>query len=218
MKQTIRIVLADDHPVVIAGVKALLSDVSDVKVVGEAIGGNAALSLVKADVPDVAIVDISLTDMTGIELTRELKRDCPSVHVLALTAHEERAYLNPMLQAGARGYLLKRSAAEELARAVRIVAGGGVYLDPAIAEKVLVGAGRENGSDLLIAGLSSRETETLKLIAQGVSNKEISTTLNVSARTVETYRARALAKLGLRTRADIVRFVASQGWLTDICG
>jgi DNA-binding NarL/FixJ family response regulator len=142
------------------------------------------------------------------------------VKILALTVHEDRAYVQPLLQAGARGYLLKRSAAEDLVRAIRAVAAGGIYLDPAIADKALSDGARptEPGGESVTGELSHREREVLQFTAQGFSNKEIAGKLDVSVKTVETYKARAAEKLGLRTRADIVRYGVRQGWLNDIEG
>ena len=122
----IRVALADDHPVVLAGIKALLQNAPEVKVVGEATAGDEALSLFRSSAPDVAIVDISMPGLSGVELARRVAAECPQVKLLALTVHEDRAYIQHLLEAGARGYLLKRSAAEDLVRAVRAVAGGGI--------------------------------------------------------------------------------------------
>jgi DNA-binding NarL/FixJ family response regulator len=139
------------------------------------------------------------------------------VKILALTVHEDRAYVQPMLKAGAKGYLLKRSAADELVRAIRAIADGGVYLDPAIAEKVIPSAPVDSASGSSQLGeLSQRETEVLQLIAQGLSNKEIGGRLDISVKTVETHKARAIEKLGLRTRADIVRYGVAHRWLDNL--
>lgn len=208
----LRVALADDHPVVLAGVKSLLQATPDMDVVGEATAGLAALDMIRTTSPDVAVIDIAMPDLTGIELARRLARDCPVVRLLALTVHEDQAYLQQMLAAGARGYLLKRSAAEELVRAVRAVAAGGLFLDPAIAGKALA-TPAEPGLPYTPAGLSPREEDVLRHTAQGLSNKEIATRLEISTKTVETYKARALEKLALRTRSDIVRYGASRGWL-----
>ncbi|WP_230530888.1 response regulator transcription factor [Microvirga roseola] len=214
----IRVALADDHPVVLAGVKALLQEAPEIALVGEATSGQAALDVIRAETPDVAVIDISMPDLNGIDLARRVATSHPQVKLLALTVHEDRAYVQPLLQAGAKGYLLKRSAAEDLVRAIRAIAAGGVYLDPAIADRALSDAAR--GAGLLQSGaedaLSQRESEVLRLTAQGYSNKEIAARLNVSIKTIETYKARASEKLGLRTRADIVRYGASHGWLADL--
>jgi DNA-binding NarL/FixJ family response regulator len=214
----IRVALADDHPIVLAGVKALLQAAPEIALVGEATTGPAALRLIQQTAPDVAVIDISLPELNGIELAKRLAETCPGVRLLALTVHEDRAYVQPLLQAGARGYLLKRSAAEDLVRAIRAVAAGGVYLDPSVADKALPAPPRRaNGSKTAPdEELSQRESEVLRLTAQGFSNKEIAGRLDVSVKTVETYKARAAEKLGLRTRADIVRYGASHGWLEDL--
>lgn len=214
----IRIVLADDHPVVLAGIKALLNGASGIEVVGEATTGSSALELIKDQLPDIAVIDISLPEFGGLELARRAAVAAPGVNLIALTVHEDRAYVQPILKAGAKGYLLKRSAADELVRAIRAVAEGGIYLDPAIAEKALPAFSDEDGSrgKAATAELSQRETEVLQLISQGLSNKEIGGRLDVSVKTVETHRARGLEKLGLRTRAEIVRYGIAHRWLENL--
>ncbi|MDX2205287.1 MAG: response regulator transcription factor [Hyphomicrobiaceae bacterium] len=210
----IRIALADDHPVVLAGIAALLQSEPDVSVIGMATSGDSALDLIRGTHPDVAVVDISLPGLNGVELARRITRSCPQVKLLTLTVHEDRAYVQPMLHGGARGYLLKRSAAEELVRAIRIIAGGGVYLDPAIAEKALAAPTYSSAVKGECCDLSPREEEVLKLTARGFSNKEVAARLNVSVKTVETYKARGTEKLSLRSRAEIVSYGACRGWLT----
>lgn len=216
----IRVALADDHPVVLAGVRALLQAAPEIELVGEAANGAAALQMICDKLPDVAVIDISMPDLNGIDLAKRVASSCPDVKLLALTVHEDRAYVQPLLQAGARGYLLKRSAAEDLVRAIRAVAAGGIYLDPAVADRALSNATRGSRGGAIPSddpeALSQRETEVLKLTAQGYSNKEVAARLNISVKTIETYKARAAEKLGLRTRADIVRYGASQGWLIDL--
>ena len=212
----IRVALADDHPLVLAGIKALLQGAAEIDLVGEASSGTQALAVIRAELPDVAVLDISMPGMSGLDLARRLANDCPTVKVIMLTVHEDRAYVQPLLHAGARGYLLKRSAAEELLRAVRAVADGGVYLDPAVAGKVLGEAQSGSAQPDKDGELSPREADVLRYTAQGFSNKEIAGRLDVSVKTVETYKARAAEKLGIRTRADIVRYGASKGWLDDL--
>jgi len=216
----IRVSLADDHPVVLAGVKALLQETPEISLVGEATSGTAALEMICEMKPDIALIDISMPDGNGIDLAKRLATSCPEVKVLALTVHEDRAYVQPLLQAGARGYMLKRSAAEDLVRAIRAVAAGGMYLDPAVADRALSNGifGHEANASPTDAfeALSQREADVLKLTAQGYSNKEIAARLSVSIKSVETYKARATEKLGLRSRADIVRYGATQGWHVDL--
>jgi DNA-binding NarL/FixJ family response regulator len=212
----IRVALVDDHPVVLAGVKALLQSSSGFEVVGEAVSGAAALELVCEAVPDVAVIDISMPDINGLELAEQLAQRCPAVRLLALTVHEDQAYVHRLLQAGVRGYLLKRTAAEDLPHAIRAVASGGVYLDPSIAAKALNQAPEQTSWSADAGELSPRERDVLKLTAQGHANKEIAARLEISIKSVETYKARGAAKLNLRTRAEIVRYGASQGWIEGV--
>ncbi len=213
----IRVALVDDHPVVLAGITSLLRAAPDIQLVGEATSGEVGMQMICEIIPDVAVIDISLPDLNGLDLARRLAECCPGVRLLALTVHENRAYVQPLLQAGVRGYLLKRSAAEDLLRAIRAVAAGGVYLDPAVADKALPsgnGPSADKSPDDEL--LSPRERDVLRLTAQGFTNKEIAARIEVSVKTVETHRARAAEKLGLRTRAEIVRHGARHGWLDDL--
>jgi DNA-binding NarL/FixJ family response regulator len=133
MTDRIRVVLADDHPIVLAGIRALLNADPEIELVGEATSGSDALPMICSSGPDVAVVDVSMPGLNGLELAERVAGECPQTRVLVLTVHEDAAYVQPLLKAGARGYLLKRSAADDLLRAVRAVAAGGVYLDPSIA-------------------------------------------------------------------------------------
>ncbi len=212
----IRIALVDDHPVVLAGIRALLLGVPDIELVSEANTGAAGLKAICECSPDIAVIDLSLPDFSGMELARRLSKRCPGVKIIALTVHEDRAYVHPVLDAGARGYLLKRSAGDELLRAIRAVNQGILYLDPAIAKKAstrvpeLVLTSENDGAEL-----SRREEDVLKLVAQGFSNKQTAGQLEISVKSVETYKARASEKMGLRSRADIVRYGIKQGWLAN---
>ncbi len=211
----IRIAIVDDHPVVLAGIRTLLQAAEDCTIVGEASNGPEAVRMIEATLPDVAVIDVSLPGLNGMEMARRLAASCPRVRLLALTVHEDRAYVQQMLEAGARGYMLKRSAAEDLLRALRAVMEGGIFLDPAIAGKALPGDGR-HGAAQDAGSLSQREEHVLRLTARGLSNKEIAGELAISTKTVETYKARAVEKLNLRTRADIVRFGVTRGWLDEL--
>jgi DNA-binding NarL/FixJ family response regulator len=213
----VRILMVDDHPVVLAGLKALIGADPDFAIVGEARDGRTALRMAIQLAPDVVVLDISLPEMNGIELAAALRAERPETRVLVLTVHEERAYLRQLVDLGVGGYLLKRSAADELPRAIHAVAAGGMYLDPAIAGKVVGGLAR--GAARPQAGpaaeLSERETDVLRLVAGGHSNKAISARLSISVKTVETYKARAMEKLGFNSRVDVVRYAADQGWLRE---
>jgi len=208
----IRVVLADDHPVVRAGIKALVREEPGMEVVGEAADGATTLQLIRSLRPQVLVLDVSMPGMSWIELMRAVTEEFPAVKILLLTVHEDRAYVQQMLQTKGHGYLLKRSAAEELVRAIHVVMSGGVYLDPAVAGKLHSGTTTRN-RPVLAAELSNREEEVLRLTARGFSNKEAAARLSLSIKTVETYKARACEKLGLRTRAQIVRCGAARGWL-----
>ena len=212
----IRVVLADDHEVVREGLKALVNAHADMRVVGEAANGEEAWRVASALAPDVLVMDLSMPVLGGADATARIRRDCPAVKILALTVHEERLYLTQLLRAGASGYVLKRAVAAELVRAVRAVAAGGTYIDPAVANELVAGyLDSEAGGEPARHTLSEREREVLISIARGFSNKEIAGALNLSVKTVETYKARVAEKLGLRSRVDIVRYAAAQGWLDE---
>jgi DNA-binding NarL/FixJ family response regulator len=200
-----RLVLADDHPIVLGGLRHLIEAEDDLVIVGEAGSGLAALDLIRETSPDVAIVDISMPGLNGIALTRRLRSECPSVRVLTLTFHEDRAYVSQARLAGIRGYVLKRSAAESLIYAIRVVRAGGFFLDPAVTDHAPVSRPRGPQPGKIKHEITEREAEVIKLVALGFANKEIATQLDVGVKSVETYKARAAEKLGLRSRADIVR-------------
>ena len=169
--------------------------------------------------PDVAIIDISLTDMNGSLLARQLAADCPSVRVIVLTQYEDRAHLNQALDAGARGYVLKKSAAKCLVNALRGVLVGGLYVDPAMAAYLFPQAAQPSPSRMtskLPSALTQRETEVLKLVATGLTAKEIAGQLDLSLSSIETYKTRAADKLNIKGRAEIVRYASAQGWLASV--
>lgn len=209
-----RVLLADDHPVVLAGIRSLILSDPEFEVVGEATDGEAAVRLAGAQHPDIAILDVSIPGLAGFDLVTRMVAEHPRMRVLMLTVQEDRSYVVRLLQAGARGYLLKRSAGDELLRAIRAIIGGGIYVDPAIASK-LVGQSLSAGSGSR-ADLSERELEVIRFVSQGLSNKEIATRLELSIKSVETYRARAAEKIGAKSRAEIVRFGVGQGWLKEL--
>jgi DNA-binding NarL/FixJ family response regulator len=213
-----RIVLADDHPIVLNGLRNLIRAEADLDLVGEAATGLEALKVIRDKRPDVAVVDISMPELNGILLSRRIAEELPMVRLLVLTLHEDRAYLRQALDAGVRGYVLKRAAAENLVQAIRAVVSGGLYVDPAIAGSFAKAAPRRSGrpGDGAAPDLTARESEVLKLVALGFTNKEIARRLDVSVKSAETYKARGVEKLGLRTRAELVRFASAEGWLADI--
>jgi len=208
----LRVFVADDHPVVRAGLKGLIDAQEDMEVVGEAWDGALAVRGIAEQRPDVVVMDVSMPGIGGAEATKRVRDECPDVKVVALTAHEDRGYLKLLLDAGANGYVLKRAAADDLVRALRIASRGETYIDPGVAGQLVPRSGRPAGA-LPDAELSEREEEVLRLIAQGHPVKQIASRLDVGVRTIETYRARAMEKLGLKTRADVVRYAAQRGWL-----
>ena len=216
MTEKIRIVLADDHPIVLDGLRNLIRAEPDFELVGEAASGLNALKIIREQRPDVAVLDISMPELNGIVLSRRLAGEMPALRLLILTLHEDRAYLNQALEAGVRGYVLKRSAVENLVQAIRAVMVGGLYIDPAIVGRVFESkqvnkrlAARKG----VAPALTDREADVLKMAALGFTNKEIASRLDVGVKSIETYKARGLEKLGLKTRAELVRYASGQGWL-----
>ncbi|HEX4611126.1 MAG TPA: response regulator transcription factor [Urbifossiella sp.] len=204
----IRVLAVDGHAVVRHGLRAILAAHEGMEVVGEAADGFDATRLAAKLVPDVIVFDVSALGMTGPELTTRL---CAASHsVLALTACEDETALRLLLTAGARGYVLKRSPVDALVRAIQTVAEGGHYHDPCVSAQT---GGGTSGPERVGVELSERECEVIRLIAHGYSNKDIAARLRVSVKTVETYKSRSMEKLRIRSRVDIVRFVAHRGWL-----
>ena len=214
----LHVVLADDHVVVREGLKALINGQPDMEVIAEANDGHAALQLVQAHQPDVVIMDVSMPELDGGQVTEQLRRDYPAIKVLALSIHEDTGYIRRLIEAGAAGYVLKRSAAETLIAAIRAVAAGEMYLDPSLASKLVGELMRDqsHASGAIGSDLSEREAEVVRLVAQGYSNKEVAAQLAISVRTIETYKARAMEKLGIDSRAALVRYAAQRGWLYDL--
>jgi DNA-binding NarL/FixJ family response regulator len=212
----IRIVLADDHPIVLDGLRNLIRAEPDFELVGEAASGLSALKIIREQRPDVAVLDISMPELNGIVLSRRLAGEMPGLRLLVLTLHEDRAYLNQALEAGVRGYVLKRSAVENLVQAIRAVLVGGLYIDPAIVGRVFESKQvnkRLTARKGVAPALTDREADVLKMAALGFTNKEIASRLDVGVKSIETYKARGLEKLGLKTRAELVRYASGQGWL-----
>jgi two-component system response regulator NreC len=212
----IRTLLADDHTIFRAGLKALLDAEMGIEVVGEAATGDEAVELVRELKPDIVVMDLSMPGSGGLEATRRITAlDLPT-RVLVLTMHPEEEYLVPVLEAGAHGYLTKTTADRRLIDAIRVVARGEVYLPPKATTLLLKeykAAGEDND---LLRHLSSREQEVLALTAEGFSSKEIGEKLFISPKTVDTYRARIMEKLGLTHRSELVRFALRAGLLKEL--
>jgi two-component system response regulator NreC len=208
MKRT-RILLADDHAVVRQGFKMILGAQADMEIVGEAGNGREAIELAGQLSPDIVVMDVAMPELNGIEATRRLIAANPHTRVIALSMHKDSVYVREILRAGARGYLLKDSGADDLVKAVRAVAGGESYLSPAVSNAVLDDYRKHvtNPVDLL----TSREREVLQMLAEGKTNKEIAVVLNLSVYTVDAHRGRIMEKLNLHSINELVRFALRNG-------
>ena len=209
MSKRIRILLADDHSVVRQGFKMILGAQADMEIVGEAGNGREAVELAAELKPDVVVMDVAMPELNGIEATRRLAETVPHARVVALSMHKDSVYVREILRAGARAYLLKDSVAGDLVSAVRAVARGEGYLSPAVSNAVLDDYRRHvtNPIDLL----TSREREVLQMLAEGKTNKEIATVLNLSVYTVDAHRGRIMEKLNLHSINELVRFALRNG-------
>lgn len=213
MPGKIRVLLVDDHTILRDGIRLLLSSQEDIEVVGEAGDGEEAVAKARELKPDVILMDISLPKVNGIEATRLIKAERPESKILILTMHEDEEYVFPLLAAGASGYILKKTASSELISALRAVAEGNAFLHPAIAKTVLEKyrqgqpASAGGGPD----GLTEREVEVLRLIAQGLSNREIADRLFISIKTVQAHRSNIMEKLNLHDRVELAKYALRKG-------
>jgi DNA-binding NarL/FixJ family response regulator len=215
MTQPVRVVLADDHAVVRKGIREFLEAEGDIQVVAEAADGQQAMALVAEHQPDVAVLDIQMPGVSGIEATRQIKGEHPDVQVLILTAYDDDPYIFALLQAGASGYVLKTAGSSDLVQAVRAVHRGESALDPAVAQKVVqqLTSGRPLGAQSVAEALTEREVEVLHLVAKGLTNKAIGQALGISDRTVQGHLANIYGKLGVSSRTEAVTEALKQGWI-----
>jgi DNA-binding NarL/FixJ family response regulator len=213
----LRILLADDHAMVREGLRLLINSQPHLQVIGEAGDGREALRKARELKPDIVVMDLTMPELNGLQATENLVADVPGIKVIALTVHEDAHYMRQLIRAGADGYVLKRAAAEQLIEAIDAVAHGGVYFDATLAGKALTvsRAPFPDESHPRSTELSEQETKVLTLLAWGYSNKEVASQLNLSVKTVETYKTRVTEKIGLRSRAEMVRYALRQGWLSD---
>jgi len=204
----IRVLIVDDHPIVRRGFASLLASEADLEVCGEAGDGSTALALLESAAPDVALVDVSLGGTSGLDLLKELKERAPKLAVLVVSMHDELLYADRSLRAGAAGYVQKDEASDAIVRAIRTVAGGGMYVSEAVSN-YLVQRWAMNGAsrdDSPLAGLSDRELHVLELMGRGLGTRAIAEQLHISVKTVESYRARLKEKMNLRSGTELVRF------------
>lgn len=209
----IRVILADDHNILRAGLKSLLQTSHDVEVVAEADNGRDTVTLAREFEPDIVVMDVAMPDMNGVDATRKIAQLAPQVRVLALSSHNDGAFVKGMLEAGARGYLLKDAATTELLTALTAVNQGRIYVSPSVTD-TLVGDYLQRvkgkiGPDAQV--LSTREREVLQLVAEGKSSAQIASTLHLSDRTVETHRKRIMDKLGIRSIAELTKYAIREG-------
>lgn len=213
----IRVLLADDHGTVREGLRLIIDAQQDMEIICEVGDGRAAVEKANELRPDVVVMDVSMPKLNGLKATQKLKQCCPEVQVVALTRHKDDGYLQQLLRSGASGYVLKQSTSTSLLQAIRAVAVGGKYLDPAVAGRIIGSYADQQfsanpGSPVKV---SDREAEVLRLIAWGYSNKEIASQLGLSVKTVEVHKANAMKKLGMHSRIDIVRYAVLRGWLEE---
>lgn len=211
----LRILLADDHKMVRDGLRLLIDGQPDMRVVGEAANGREVLQQARGLKPDVVVMDLSMPELNGLQATERLKAESPEIKVVAMTANEDESYLRQLVKVGAAGYVLKRSAGDELVKAIGAVAKGGVYFEATLAGKALAKQMAGGRSESGAMELSDREKEVLVMLAWGYSNKEIAAQLALSVKTVETYKVRIGEKLGLRSRTQMVQHALRQGWLNE---
>jgi DNA-binding NarL/FixJ family response regulator len=207
----LRVLIVDDHAVVRQGLRAILGADSGLHVVGEAADGQEACDQAAALHPDLIVIDISMPRVNGADATRRLRQLAPDAKIVVLTVHDEAPYVRELLRAGASGYVLKKSVQTELLRAIRTVSEGGLFLDPSLAD----GSTTAPSPDNFQSGveLSSRELDVASMAARGHTNAEIAARLSISTKTVESHKSRLMTKLGLKTRAQLVRYALYRGWL-----
>jgi two-component system response regulator NreC len=207
----ITVLLADDHRLMRQGLRSLLDAASGIAVVGEAATGLEAANLVRELQPAVAVVDVNMPDLNGIEATRRIKRDSPGTEVIALSKHRDKRIILGMLQAGASGYLVKDCAFDELERAITAVASGRRFLSDEISDVVIEAAGANAAHDDALAVLSHREREVMQLLAKGNSSKETASVLGVSVKTIDSHRQHIMAKLDVASVAELTRLAIREG-------
>ena len=202
----IKVLLADDHSIVREGLRRIIEESEDIEVIAEADDGRIAIQLAQEKLPDIAVVDISMPGLDGLEVVSQLKVYRPELPIIILTMHEEEQYVVRAIEAGAMGYVTKRSAPEQLVKAIRQVMGGTRYLTPEASEALALRIAKGTGGRSSLDSLSNRELQVLRRLAMGHTNHEIAEAYSISTKTVDTYRSRLLKKLNLRNNAELSRF------------
>ena len=211
----IRVLLVEDHEPVREGLRMLLDAQPDIEVVGEAANGRIAVDSIGRFTPQVVIMDLSMPEMNGLAATQAIKREYPGTAVIALTRHDDEAFVDALTKAGASGYVLKQSPTRELLDAIRVVAVGGLYRDSALRARATLPSDDYGAPGRRPPSVSEREKHVLRMMAVGHSNKEIAQALGIAIKTVEVHKANAMRKLKLRGRIDVVRFAVLHGWLQE---
>lgn len=207
--------VAEDHLLVRDGICLLINAQHDMEVVAHASNGEEAWRIARECKPDILVMDISMPGLSGAQATERLHSSCPDIKILVVSAHSDDAHVRQMLTLGARGYVLKRTASKELASALRAVAQGKIHIDPAIDASIVDGEIKVHNSDNAVELLSERDLEILKLVARGHTNKELASRMHLSVKTIEGYKAKINAKLGLSSRAEMVEYALKRGWLHE---
>ena len=207
----IRVLLADDHSIVLAGLRRLVEESEDMEVVAEAVDGHEAIQKIRAIRPDVAVIDLSMPRIDGLEVINRIHPEYPDLPIIVLTMHAENQYVVRAIEAGAMGYITKQSAPEHLVHAIRKVHGGARYLTDDAAESLVLRVAKGNHHRSPLDSLSTRELQVLRRLALGHTNREIASAYNISIKTIDTYRFRLLKKLGLRNNAELSRFAMQNG-------
>ena len=213
----IRVMLADDHAAVREALAVLVNSQPDMHVIAQAGDGDEAIERAREARPDIAVLDVSMPAMSGLEVTTVLRDALPSTRILMLTRHGEYHHVQELLRAGANGYVLKQSSSEELLQAIRVVASGKSFLDPLVAAQITqhFAADADTHPRPIREEPSPRELEVLRLLARGYANREIAAELGISVKTVDAHKANGMSKLGMSSRIELVRFAILQGWLRE---
>jgi DNA-binding NarL/FixJ family response regulator len=211
MNKQLRVMLADDHALVRAGIRSLLDAMPEVEVVGEVSSGLEAVEFARRQLPDLVLLDVALPGLNGLEVTEKLVAEHPGIKVLILSMHASEEYVQRALRAGASGYLLKDASVEELGKSLRTIAAGDVYLSDALSRRVVQDYARRAADALPAPALTPRQREVVRLLAEGHSTKEVAHRLGLSAKTVEAHRAQIAERLGIRDVASLVRYAIRNG-------